>query len=497
VIAEVHEGPMESALAQLIGFPWARRTRSAAPWVGEANDCALRVPMGRLCFAPMRWFTALLIYRLLLPLFFLAAFPGWIVKMLRRGGFGTRLAERIGVYTTACEFEPCGAVHVHAISVGESMLALKLIREWLVVEPGRRFVLATGTATGHAVATSAAIPELRITYSPLDFPSMVNRYLKRFEPSQIVLVEGEAWPHLLLACKRRKIPVALVNARMSPRSARRYRRFAPWVSPVFSMLDAVAIQEPQDAEIWQDLAVDSGKIHHTGSLKLDPGSGARPVMRPEFQEMLAAFGNHRAIVLAASTHVGEEVWIANAIHQVSPNALPVIVPRHAERRNDVKNDLEHAGFEVVLRSRFQLDRQQGATVEESVRPLSAPDRPRIFLIDSTGELRDWTAHADVVIIGKSFRSVGGQNPAEAILAGKPVVFGPHMENFEPLASRLVSTHGAILAHDENALCSAITKALDPTSAESMTRSASLLLAPHQGATRRMIELLTAFHPPEN
>lgn len=423
----------------------------------------------------MRLFTALLIYRLLLPLLFLAAFPGWIVKMLRRGGFGTRLGERAAVYTTPPDFEPCGAVHVHAVSVGEALLALKLIRAWLVRDPDARFVLATGTATGHKVATDAAIPGLRVTYAPLDFPSMVRRYFKRFEPSKIVLIEGEAWPHLLLACRGRGRPVSLVNARMSPRSARRYRRFAAWVRPVFAMLDAVAVQESADAEIWRELGVPSDRIHHTGSLKFDPGSGALPARRPDFQQMLESFGNHRPVVLAASTHAGEDAWIAAAIREAAPHALPVLVPRHAERRADVKLELERAGFTVALRS--------------ETAPLTNHAESGVFVIDSTGELRDWTAHADVVVIGKSFLATGGQNPAEAILAEKPVVFGPHMENFEPLASRLVATQGAIRAADKAALSQAIIAALDPRRSKAMTRNASQLLASHEGATQRVIDLV--------
>jgi len=423
----------------------------------------------------MRFTLALTIYRLLLPLLFLAAFPGWIVKMLRRGGFGTRLGERAAIYTHGTDFEPCGAVHVHAVSVGESMLALKLIREWLLRQPDRRFVLATGTATGHAVATAAEIPNLRVTYSPLDFPSMVRRYLGRFEPSQIVLIEGEAWPHLLLACKKRGIPVSLVNARMSPRSARRYRKFASWISPLFSLLDAVAIQEPDDDQIWQDLGVAPQRIHDTGSLKFDPGSGASPATRPEFQQMLDAFGKNRPVILAASTFPGEETLVAEAIKTASTTALAVIVPRHAERRNEVKAELERAGFEVVLRSAFSPARDwQNACL----------------VIDTTGELRDWTAHADVVIIGKSFLSTGGQNPCEAILAGKPLVTGPHMENFQPLASRLLANGGCLLAHDAAELPRAILTALDPRKAETITASASALLVHHAGATKRIVDLLS-------
>jgi 3-deoxy-D-manno-octulosonic-acid transferase len=434
----------------------------------------------------MRLFPALLIYRLLLPLLFIAAFPGWVVKMLRRGGFATRLGERVAHYSNAGESEPRGAVHVHAVSVGESMLALKLIRAWLVREPGRRFVLATGTATGHSVASAAAIPELRVTYAPLDFPSMVRRYLRRFEPSQIVLIEGEAWPVMLLECRRRGIPVTLVNARMSPRSARRYRRFAAWVRPVYALLDGVAIQEPEDAEIWQALGVDPRRIHHTGSLKFDPGSGPRPARRPGFQQMLDALGPRCPVILAASTHAGEDAWIVTAIRMAAPHALPVVVPRHAERRAEVKNELERAGFMVVMRSKCQA----GCELPDIA------DRPCVFLIDSTGELRDWTAHADVIIIGKSFLAKGGQNPTEAILANKPLICGPHMDNFEPLASRLTTAHGCLRALDQSGLRAAIATALDPLAAASLTRNAGELLVHHEGATQRILALLGVHPAPE-
>jgi 3-deoxy-D-manno-octulosonic-acid transferase len=425
----------------------------------------------------MRFFLGLSLYRLLLPLLFLAAFPGWLVKMLRRGGLNTPLEERIGRYRAPLEFEPCGAVHVHAVSVGEALLALKLIREWLRLSPDRRFVLATGTATGFAVAAAAAVPGLRVTYAPLDLRGMVRRYLKRFEPSQIVLVEGEAWPHLLLACWRQGIPVSLVNARMSPRSARRYRRFSDWVRPVFAMLDAVAIQEPEDAADWQGIGVAAAKIHCTGSLKIDPGSGPAPSRRLEFQAFLDGFAvadRQRPVVLIASSHAGEEAWLATAIRSAMPQALVVIVPRHAERRQQVKTDLERAGFEVILRSDF-----------------SRPERPEAacLVIDSTGELRDWTAHAAAVVIGKSFLSTGGQNPCEAILAGVPVICGPHMENFQPLTQRLIDADACFTAADPVALGESVKRALNPAIAGPMAARATAVLNRHLGATRRIIELL--------
>jgi len=474
----------------------------------------------------MRLIFGLAIYRLVLPLLFAAAFPGWIVKMLRRGGLRTGLGERAALYTAARKNEARGAVHLHAVSVGEAMLALKLVREWQLGAPNQRFVLATGTATGHAVATAAKLPGLRVTYAPLDFSGMVRRYLRHFEPSEIILVEGEAWPHLLLACRRRAIPVSLVNARLSPRSAARYLRFAAWVRPLFGLLDALAIQDPQDAAIWQRLGVDPSKIHPTGSLKIDPGSGQPPTRRPAFQELLAALAGPSCagpIILAASTHAGEEAWIASAIRDAAPDALMLIVPRHAERRGQVKADLERSGFEGVLRSALaeELEGQRwpagsssmstefeekrlragcpghGAAdiLPAAILPLSAavpptdPTSQPCLIIDSTGELCDWTAHADVVIIGKSFLATGGQNPCEAILAAKPVIFGPHMENFQPLAASLLAANAVFPAADSASLSAAIRRALDPAEARSATTRATALLQPHHGATRRIVDLL--------
>ena len=426
---------------------------------------------------PMRWLLGLAIYRVALPLLFIAAFPGWILKMARRGGFGTKLYERLAIHTSAPDFEPCGAIHIHSVSVGETQLALKLIRLWRNDEPTRPFVIATGTATGHAVATAANLDGVRVTYAPLDFPGCVRRYLDRFEPSAIVMIEAEVWPHLVLACERRAIPTHLVNARLSPRSARRFIHLAAWVRPMFQKLESVCTQEAEDVNVWQKLGVAKTRVHHTGSLKFDPAGSDQPTRRPEFSEIISAFGKKRPVVLAISTHPGEEPWIASAIRDADPNALPVIVPRHAERRAEVAAALRNAGFLPVLRTRFENP---------------APNAPALLVIDTTGELRDWTAHADVVIIGKSFLARGGQNPCEAIQAGKPVITGPHMDNFQPLATRLLEKNATLAATDQATLAAAIRRALDPATARELTHRATDVLASHQGATERIIQQIR--HP---
>jgi len=413
----------------------------------------------------------LLVYRLLLPVYLLVAMPAWLVKMARRGGFGTPLLERAARYGEPPELEPCGAVHLHAVSVGEALLAVKLIRAWREREPEREFVLAVGTATGRAVAEEAGIERLRVVYQPVDLDRWVRAYLDRFEPGQLVLVEGEMWPNLMRRCRGRGIAVRLVNARMSPRSRRRYRRFASWVRPVFSQLGGVATQDP-DAEIWTELGVPAERVVATGSLKFDPGPGPRPRRREGFGRMIEACAAGRPVVLAASTHPGEEEAIARAVR--AAGGFPLCVPRHAERRESARLALEREGFEVVLRSRFAAPSEPGRSC---------------LVVDSTGELRDWTAHAELVVIGKSFLGEGGQNPAEAILAGKRLVFGPHMENFEPLASQLVAGGGARRVGLES--LEATLRRLLAGDGAAMPEAASAVLARHQGACGRVLDWLGA------
>ncbi|MFK7850077.1 MAG: 3-deoxy-D-manno-octulosonic acid transferase [Akkermansiaceae bacterium] len=427
----------------------------------------------------MKPFFILLLYRAILPILFIIAFPGWVIKMLRRGGFGTGLTERIGIYTSAPEFEPCGAIHFHSISVGETMIALKLLREWRKQFPETRFVIATGTSTGHDVATRAELKNVRVTYSPLDFPWMIRRYLKRFEPAQIILIEGEIWPNFLRLTKASQIPVSLANTRVSPRSARRFKKFAKILRPFFSKLSSVCIQEEENRSLWKDLGIKSEKIHLTGSIKFDPQSTSAPSLRKDFAMMLDSFGQNRTVVLAASTFPGEETFLADAIHSADSDLLPVIVPRHAERRKEVKHALEQRDFEVILRSEFKQPSKH----------------PQVFVIDSTGELATWTSHADIVLIGKSFLSTGGQNPAEAILAEKPLILGPYMENFQALVSQLYAANGAIRAETKEEVSQAIIKAMQSSNRRELTENASRILAKHEGATRRHLQALRIHSKP--
>lgn len=424
----------------------------------------------------MMRFIFLLLYNLLLPVFLLVSIPGYLIKMKRRGGVGTGLRERFGLYKCKKSEEPQGGLYVHAVSVGEVFIALKFIREWRKThdEP---VVLATSTATGHQVVRDAALPGVRALYSPLDVPGLSGRCLKRFKPRAVVLIEAELWPNFAEACHRRKIPMVMLNARLSPRSEGRYRKVRAITSLLFSRLTALGAQNERDKGRFAGIGVREEIISVTGSIKFDVLGDTPAAPREEFRNILNTVSGGKPVVLAASTHAGEEALIASAIREAG--AFPLIVPRHAERRADVVKDLTAAGFTPVLRTAREL-------------PTELPDN-LCYIADTTGELRDWTALSDVAVIGKSFLAKGGQNPVEAIAAKIPVVFGPDMTNFADLVTLLRAENGVWQCEKEE-LAATIRRALtDKEEANARKERAFQALSVHSGATKRSVELVETLY----
>ncbi len=420
----------------------------------------------------MKRFIFLLIYNLLLPVFLVLSIPGYLIKMKKRGGFGTGLRERFGLYKVPASAEPKGGLYVHAVSVGEVFIALKFIREWVKThkEP---VVLATSTATGHQVVRDAALPGVRALYSPLDVPGLSGRCLKRFAPKAVVLIEAELWPNFAEACHRMKIPMLMLNARLSPRSEGRYRKVRGITSLLFSRLTALGAQNANDKGRFGGIGVNEDIITVTGSIKFDVLGDTPAEPRPEFRELLTTVAGDKPVVLAASTHAGEEALIAKAIRQAG--AFPLIVPRHAERRADVVKDLTAAGFTPVLRT-------------AGILPTPIPENI-CYVADTTGELRDWTALADVAVIGKSYLARGGQNPVEAIAARVPVVFGPDMTNFADLVTLLNAEKGVWQCEQEQ-LADTLKQVLtDKDEAAARCERAYNALHVHSGATARSVALV--------
>ncbi len=420
----------------------------------------------------MKRFIFLLIYNLLLPVFLILSIPGYLVKMKKRGGFGTGLRERFGLYKVSASAEPKGGLYVHAVSVGEVFIALKFIREWVKTHP-EPVVLATSTATGHQVVRDAALTGVRALYSPLDVPGLSGRCLRRFQPKAVVLIEAELWPNFAEACHRMHIPMLMLNARLSPRSEGRYRKVRGITSLLFSRLTALGAQNANDKGRFGGIGVNEDIITVTGSIKFDVLGDTPAEPRAEFRELLTNISGGKPVVLAASTHAGEESLIATAIRRAG--AFPLIVPRHAERRADVVKDLTAAGFTPVLRTAGTL-------------PTPLPEN-LCYVADTTGELRDWTALADVAVIGKSYLARGGQNPVEAIAARVPVVFGPDMTNFADLVT-LLNGENSVWQCEKEQLADTLSRVLtDKAEATARCERAYNALHVHSGATARSVSLV--------
>jgi 3-deoxy-D-manno-octulosonic-acid transferase len=301
------------------------------------------------------------------------------------------------------------------------------------------------------------------------------------QPRKIGLVEAEVWPNMMAEAHARKIPTALVNARLSPRSEKRFRMFRSFIAPTLRLLDRVCVQNAEDIERWAARGVEPERIKHIGSIKYDPENTDVDLTTP--RSVLAGFGlENRTIIFGGSTHAGEEKILAEvfrALRRQFVDLLLVLAPRHTERTAEVQSMLKEGSFHAALRSQ----------------PPVADPFLECLILDSTGELRDWYGVATLAFVGKSLLARGGQNPAEAILAGKPVLFGPHMENFAVLASSLVAHGGAIQVSSATDLRRAMTNLLaNPDQREELVKNARTVLDTHRGATARTAQLIVDLAP---
>jgi 3-deoxy-D-manno-octulosonic-acid transferase len=425
-----------------------------------------------------------LIYNLLYPIGLLLFLPAQILKMFRRGNYQNKFGQRFGIYDRDVRSRLASrrCTWMHAVSVGEVAIALKLATKLEELDPTFFCVLSTTTTTGFAMADGKASERMEVIYSPLDFWPITRRAYAVIRPVRVVLVEAEVWPNLAGETRTRGIPLALVNARLSERSERRFHQFHFLVAPSFRCLDLVCVQEPEDIQRWIALGIPAEKIRQVGSIKYDP---TETKVDPDLpRDVLRRFGinSNRPILLGGSTHAGEEEILAKMFQKLQkefPTLKLIIAPRHVERTREIRVRLEQLGLNVRQRS-------------EANGEGSSPD---CLLLDTTGELSNWYAVATIVFVGKSLTTNGGQNPVEPILAGKPVLFGPHMENFSALVEDLVAHEAVVQVADVAELETEIERLLrDPDAAARLVANAKGALAAHRGATGRTADLLLGTEP---
>jgi 3-deoxy-D-manno-octulosonic-acid transferase len=421
-------------------------------------------------------------YNLLFPIVLLFILPGIFVKMVRRGNYRHKFGQRFGFYDRALRdrLRAGDRTWIHAVSVGEVLIALKLAEKLRELEPALRVVLTTTTTTGFAIAAKDSPEWIDVLYNPLDFWPVMRRAFNVICPQRVILVEAEVWPNLVAEAYRRGLPLALVNARLSPRSERRFRRFRFAVAPTFRLLDLVSVPEPEDVPRWEALGVDRERIEVVGSIKFD-----RPLTPPDPEipsKILARCGIDlaRPIFFAGSTHAGEEQIAAEIFlglrHEFSDLFL-LIAPRHFERTAEIQRMLEALGLGVTLRT-------------DTITPPHVT-QPDCFILNAMGELQHWYAVGTVVFVGKTLTAHGGQNPVEPIAAGRPVIFGPNMENFATLARSLVQRGGAIQVANAVGLRENVARLLrDESARRRLVENARDVLRRHEGATSRTANLVT-------
>lgn len=380
------------------------------------------------------------VYNLLFAIVYPFLLPGFLVRMLRRGGYAARMGDRFALYPdeVLAKFREGGFVWIHAVSVGEVQVAGQLMREWRKVEPAVKFAFSTTSSTGWKMAEKEISERDVLIYNPLDFPNFVKSALKTVRPRAVVLTESEIWPNFIWTARRYRIPVFLINARVSDRSAPRYKTARWFFGDVLSSFARIFAQSDLDATRLVAAGAPERIVEVTGSFKFDVAHRNEAKER----ELRDWIGPGR-ILLGGSTWPGEDKALLRIYSDITkaqggvPQVKLVIAPRHFEKADAVEANIKSAGFSCVRRSRK----------DSPTHPLANSSTP-VYLADTTGELMGLYGIADVVFVGKSLCAHGSQNMIEPCLCGKPTAVGPYTENFRPVMSDLLAADAIRQVKDE-------------------------------------------------
>lgn len=401
----------------------------------------------------------LLLYLGLLPLL---AYLGW--RSWHDPRYRQRFAERFGWLPAKVK---AGGILVHAVSVGEVIAAIPLIKQLQQRYPEQLITVSCTTPTGSATIVSRLGDSVQHCYLPFDYPGAISRFLNHLQPQLVVILETELWPNLLQQCHKALIPTVLVNARLSARSARGYRRFAWLTLPTLQQISLLLAQDNASARRFQ--ALGHRYVQVCGNLKFEM---RLPENLAAISALLAPALRDRLVWVAGSTHEGEDEQLLQLYRQLKPqfsNLLLVLVPRHPERFNKVAAFADNAGFNLWRRS-------DGGV------PAAATE---VALIDSMGELLAWYQQASLVFIGGSLIGRGGHNPLEAICFGKAVQTGPHYFNFAEAYNQLAQRQAvSIVQHAEQLLQSCQQLLGDEMARQQQGERAQRFYQQQQGAVAR-------------
>ena len=424
------------------------------------------------------------LYNILFTICFILSSPYYFVRMRRRGNWQRGFAERFGKYDTKLK-QAITNRHVlwmHAVSVGEVNVCTQLIRALEPRLPNLKVVVSTTTTTGMGELLRKLPNHISKIYYPIDFRLYVTRALSSIRPEAIVLVEAEIWPNFLWRARDLGLPVFLVNARLSDRSYRGYKRFGFLFRPLFARLAGVGAQNEADAARLRELGCRPEAIRIVGSLKFDAArlDERRLLDVPALLRQAGVKPGARLIV-GGSTHAGEEATLAEQylrLRERFPDLFLVLVPRHFERSREVGRELGARGLKVAYRS------------EIIARNGFGPGEVDCLIVNTTGELKYFYEQATIIFVGKSLTAQGGQNPIEPGALGKAMVFGPNMQNFAEVVRGFLEQGGAVQVRDAEELETVLGELLaDEARREQLGGNALKVVHQNLGAIGRTADII--------
>ena len=398
--------------------------------------------------------------------------PWLLHKAVRKGKYRQGLAAKLwGRVPRRCGDRRC--VWLHAVSVGEVNLLSPLLSRIEREHPDWDCVISTTTRTGFELAKRRYGPR-QVFYCPLDFSWAVGRAMRRVRPDLLVLAELELWPNLIRAARQYGAKVAVVNGRLSAKSYRGYRRIRPLIAALLKSVDCICVQNEEYAERFRQLGARPRLVHVTGSLKFDGAQTDRGNAATRELATLAGIGEGDIVFLAGSTQHPEEslaVETYRALVGQHPQLRLILVPRHAERFDQVADLLDRSSLRWQRRSRLEV---QGADPQA-----------RILLVDAIGELAAWWGTAHVAFVGGSMGRRGGQNMIEPAAYGAAVAFGPHTHNFRDVVALMLQRRAATVVHDGRELTAFVRRCVEnPAYAAELGQQAQALIGGQRGAVER-------------
>jgi 3-deoxy-D-manno-octulosonic-acid transferase len=425
------------------------------------------------------------LYTLIIVVLAVLLSPWFAYQALRYQKYIANLAQRMGYLPVSFNLDGDDSIWIHAVSVGEALTARALIVDLRERYPGLRIFLSTTTLTGQQIARTRLQDVDAVFFFPFDLPPFVNRTLRLVRPRLFIMMETEIWPNLLRACRRNGVKTMLVNGRISSRSYPRYRLARRFFRKVLADVDRFCMQSDESARRLIQIGANPAKVIVTGSLKFESlespaaaaGRGAGRVLR--FFRIPAS----RPVLIAASTLKGEEKPVLEAfaaVRRAHPNVLLIIAPRKTERFAEAEALARAEGLRVIRRTEL---------------PVDAEPRADVVILDSIGELAHLFQVATIVFVGGSLVDHGGHNILEPAVHGKPIVFGPHMQNFAEIAEAFLKSQAAIQVADAGELASVCARlASDPVERARLGAAARALVEANRGAKPRTLEAIEALLP---